>query len=130
MGKNAPKVISDQMLDTVKPGTVMVDISIDQGGCFETSSPTTHDNPTFIHKGIVHYCVTNMPGAVPKTSTVSLTNSTSSYILDLLKEDFSKEIENKPIAKGINIFRGDITHKGLADSFGMNYKNLNSYLAT
>ena len=129
-GSTAPKIITKETLSLMKAGSVVVDVAVDQGGCIETTKPTTHKNPIFEDNGIIHYCVANMPGAVPKTSTISLTNSTSSYILDLLKEDFSKEIENKPIAKGINIFRGEITHKGLADSFGMNYKNLNSYLAT
>ena len=93
LGKNAPKVVTDSMLDSVKPGAVMVDISIDQGGCFETSSPTTHDDPTFIHKGIVHYCVTNMPGAVPLTASNALNRATISYI---------HELTNKGIDRALN----------------------------
>ena len=93
LGKNAPKVVTDNMLDTVKPGAVMVDISIDQGGCFETSSPTTHDDPTFLHKGIVHYCVTNMPGAVPLTATLALNKATLSYITELADKGIQKALE-------------------------------------
>ena len=130
-GATAPKIISKEMLVTMKPGSVAVDVAVDQGGCIETTRPTTHKNPIYEVDRIIHYCVANMPGAVPKTSTISLTNSTSSYIIDLLKEDFAnKKITNTSIAKGINIYRGEITHKGLAESFNMPYKKLNEILST
>ncbi len=104
LGKNAPKVVTDAMLDALKPGTVMVDISIDQGGCFETSKPTTHDKPTFIYKDIVHYCVTNMPGAVPLTATNALNRATISYIHELTNKGILKALdENKFLKDGLNI---------------------------
>tara|TARA_B100000963_G_C22636075_1_gene677699 strand:+ start:1783 stop:2880 length:1098 start_codon:yes stop_codon:yes gene_type:complete len=111
-GKNAPKVITDNMLDFVKPGAVMVDISIDQGGCFETSSPTTHDDPTFVHKGIVHYCVTNMPGAVPLTASNALNRATISYIHELTNKGIDKALnENKHLKDGLNIDKKDVPNK-------------------
>ena len=109
LGKNAPKVVTDNMLDAVKPGAVMVDISIDQGGCFETSSPTTHDDPTFIHKGIVHYCVTNMPGAVPLTASNALNRATISYIHELTNKGIDQALnENKHLKDGLNIDKKDV----------------------
>ena len=130
-GSTAPKIISQKILKTMKPGSVVVDVAVDQGGCIETTRPTTHKDPIYDVEGIIHYCVANMPGAVPKTSTISLTNSTSSYIIDLLKEDFfSQKINNPSIASGINIYRGEVCHKGLAESFNMPYKNLTEILHT
>ena len=109
LGKNAPKVVTDSMLDSVKPGAVMVDISIDQGGCFETSSPTTHDNPTFIHKGIVHYCVTNMPGAVPLTASNALNRATITYIHELTNKGIDQALnENQYLKDGLNIDKKDV----------------------
>ena len=109
LGKNAPKVVTDSMLDAVKPGAVMVDISIDQGGCFETSSPTTHDDPTFIHKGIVHYCVTNMPGAVPLTASNALNRATISYIHELTNKGIDQALnENQYLKDGLNIDKKDV----------------------
>ena len=120
-GKKAPKIISKSKLKLMKKGSVVVDVAVDQGGCIETTRATTHKNPIYEVEGIIHYCVANMPGAVPKTSTVSLTNSTSSYILDLLKEDFN-QIKNNSLAKGVNAFKGHVTHKGLANSLNLPYK--------
>ena len=109
LGKNAPKVVTDSMLDAVKPGAVMVDISIDQGGCFETSSPTTHDDPTFIHKGIVHYCVTNMPGAVPLTASNALNRATISYIHELTNKGIDQALnDNQHLKDGLNIDKKDV----------------------
>ena len=109
LGKNAPKVITDRMLDLVNPGSVMVDISIDQGGCFESSKPTTHDDPTFIHKGIVHYCVTNMPGAVPLTASNALNRATMSYIHELTNKGIDVALnENKYLRDGLNIDNKDV----------------------
>ena len=129
-GSAAPKIVSKKMLKTMKSGSVLVDVAVDQGGCIETTKPTTHHNPIYEVDGIIHYCVANMPGAVPKTSTTSLTNNTSSYILDLLNEDFkSGTIKNNSIKSGINIYKGKITHRGLADSFSLEYSELSSLLS-
>ena len=112
LGKNAPKVITDRMLDLVNPGSVMVDISIDQGGCFESSKPTTHDDPTFIHKGIVHYCVTNMPGAVPLTASNALNRATMSYIHELTNKGIDVALnENKYLRDGLNIDNKDVPNQ-------------------
>jgi len=128
-GSKAPKIISKKMLSLMKKGSVVVDVAVDQGGCIETTKPTTHENPIYTVNDIVHYCVANMPGAVPKTSTVSLTNSTSSYILELLKQDFSRDtLTSKSIASGINVYRGEVTHEGLAKSFKMPHKELSSII--
>ena len=111
LGKNAPKVVSDAMLDSMKPGSVMVDISIDQGGCFETSSPTTHDAPTFIHKDIVHYCVTNMPGAVPLTATNALNRATLKYIHDLANKGIDAALsDDEHLMNGLNIQDGVVVN--------------------
>ena len=112
LGKNAPKVVTDSMLDSLKPGTVMVDISIDQGGCFETSKPTTHDNPIFIHKDIVHYCVTNMPGAVPLTASNALNRATLGYILELTNKGIDSALEeNQYLRDGLNIEKKEVPNK-------------------
>ena len=129
-GSAAPKIVSKMMLKKMKPGSVLVDVAVDQGGCIETTKPTTHHNPIYEVDGIIHYCVANMPGAVPKTSTISLTNNTSSYIVDLLNENFnSGDIKKDSIRKGINIYKGHITHKGLADSFSLPYSELSKLIA-
>ena len=126
-GEKAPKIIKKEMLSCMKKGSVIVDVAVDQGGCIETTKPTTHKNPTYDVDGIIHYCVANMPGSVPKTSTVSLTNATSSYILEILKEKAIsfKGLPNS-IKKGVNVYKGNITHKGLADSLNMPYKELDN----
>ena len=117
VGKEAPKVVSKDMLISMKPGTVMVDVSIDQGGCFESSKPTTHDNPTFVENDIVHYCVTNMPGAVPLTATEALNKVTLSYIENLANKGIDKALsEDKHLRNGLNIQHGTITHQGVKDS--------------
>ena len=117
VGKEAPKVVTKEMLVSMKPGTVMVDVSIDQGGCFETSRPTTHDNPTFIENNIVHYCVTNMPGAVPLTATQALNKVTLSYIENLAKKGVDKALaDDEHLRNGLNIQKGSITHPGVKDA--------------
>ena len=117
VGKEAPKVVSNDMLISMKPGTVMVDVSIDQGGCFESSKPTTHDNPTFVKNDIVHYCVTNMPGAVPLTATQALNKVTLSYIENLANKGIDKALaEDEHLRNGLNIQQGTITHQGVKDS--------------
>tara|TARA_Y100000768_G_scaffold349342_1_gene298832 strand:+ start:774 stop:1895 length:1122 start_codon:yes stop_codon:yes gene_type:complete len=129
-GSKAPNIISKKMLSLMKKGSVIVDVAVDQGGCIETTRPTTHENPIYTIDGIVHYCVANMPGAVPQTSTVSLTNCTSSYVLELLKEDFtSGSLLSNSIMKGVNVFKGNITHRGLADSFGLPYVKIESAMS-
>ena len=101
----------------MNPGTVMVDVSIDQGGCFETSEPTTHDNPTFLKNDIVHYCVTNMPGAVPLTATLALNKVTLSYITELADKGIQKALEeNEHLSNGLNISNGNIIHPGVKEA--------------
>ena len=119
VGKEAPKVIAKEMLASMSPGTVMVDVSIDQGGCFETSKPTTHDNPTFIENDIVHYCVTNMPGAVPLTATQALNKVTLPYIETLANKGISRALEeDNHFMNGLNIKNGLITHPGVKEALG------------
>ena len=121
-GSKAPKLIRKEMLSMMLPGTVLVDVAIDQGGCFETSEPTTHDSPIFIKEGIIHYAVTNMPGAVPFTSTTALTNATLRYALELANNGWKHAcVENKALAKGLNIINGSIVYKEVADAFDLDY---------
>ena len=117
VGKQAPKVINNGMLANMKPGAVMVDISIDQGGCFESSKPTTHDNPTYLHNGVLHYCVTNMPGAVPLTATEALNKATLSYVLELADKGIEKALnEYIHLANGLNIKNGKIVHDAVREA--------------
>ena len=117
VGKEAPKVVSRDMLKSMNPGTVMVDVSIDQGGCFESSRPTTHDNPTFLENDIVHYCVTNMPGAVPLTATQALNRATLPYILELANKGIEKALnENKHLENGLNIKNSQVVHEGVKEA--------------
>lgn len=124
-GAKAPQVITREMLEEMKKGGVIVDVAIDQGGCIETSRPTTHKNPVFVEHGIIHYCVTNMPGAVPKTSTIALTNATLPYILEIANLGFIEAIKkNTALAKGVNIYKGFITFGPVAKAHGLEYKTL------
>ena len=117
VGKQAPKVVSKDMLDHMTPGSVMVDISIDQGGCFETSKPTTHDNPTFLENGILHYCVTNMPGAVPLTASNALNKATLPYIEQLANKGVDQALKtNEHLRNGLNIHAGDIVHPSIKEA--------------
>ena len=117
VGKEAPKVVKKEMLKDMVDGSVLVDISIDQGGCFETSKPTNHDDPTFIHDGILHYCVTNMPGAVPLTASNALNKATLPFIIELAEKGISKAIaENENLNNGLNIKNGEIIHPGVKES--------------
>ena len=117
LGKEAPKVVTEDMLSVMKKGSVIVDISIDQGGCIETSKPTTHDEPVFTKNGVVHYCVTNMPGAVPLTSTLALNQATLPYI-NRLSKNIEETLENdKHFASGLSIENGQIVHPALQGSF-------------
>lgn len=121
-GAKAPKLITREMLKTMKPGSVLVDVAIDQGGCFETSKPTTHSNPIYTVDGIVHYCVANMPGAVPRTSTLALTNATLPYALEIANKGWKKAMqESNEIRLGANIVNGKVTYKAVAEAFGLDY---------
>jgi alanine dehydrogenase len=128
-GAKAPRLITRDMLKTMKKGAVLVDVAIDQGGCFETSKPTTHDHPIYILDGIVHYCVANMPGAVPKTSTQALTNATLPYALKIANRGWRDAMkENLEIRLGANVVNGKITCKGVAEAFGMEYTPIEELL--
>jgi alanine dehydrogenase len=119
-GAKAPKLVSRAMLRTMKPGAVLVDVAIDQGGSFETSRPTTHSDPVFTVDGVVHYCVANMPGAVAKTSTLALTNATLPYALELADKGWQRALaENSEIRPGVNVAQGRVTCQGVAAAFGM-----------
>lgn len=113
------------MLKDMQPGTVLVDVAIDQGGCFETSRPTTHLDPVYVIDEVVHYCVANIPGAVPMTSTLALTNATLPYALALANMGWEESCEEyKDLRKGLNIVKGDIVYKAVAQTFGLQYKKL------
>jgi alanine dehydrogenase len=117
VGATAPKLVSRAMIANMKTGAVVVDISIDQGGCFETSRPTTHDNPTFVVDGVIHYCVANMPGAVPRTSTYALTNATLPYVRALADLGWREALQRDPgLAGGLNVDAGRITHAVVAQA--------------
>ena len=124
-GAAAPKLVTRAMVKTMKPGAVLVDISIDQGGCFETSHPTTHAEPTFSVDGVIHYCVANMPGAVPRTSTLALTNATLPYVRSLADLGWQEAFRRDPgLAAGLNVYDGAITHEVVARALGLAAKPL------
>ena len=124
-GAAAPKLVTRAMVKTMKPGAVLVDISIDQGGCFETSHPTTHAEPTFVVDGVIHYCVANMPGAVPRTSTLALTNATLPYVRALADLGWQAALRRDPgLAAGLNVHAGEITHEVVAKALGLTAKPL------
>jgi alanine dehydrogenase len=128
-GAKAPKLLTREMLKTMKKGSVVVDVAIDQGGCFETSKATTHSNPIFTVEGVVHYCVANMPGAVPKTSTLALTNATLPYAVQIANKGWQRAMkENPEIKAGANVIRGKVTYKGVADAFGLELVPIDSLL--
>ena len=128
-GAKAPKLITRDMLGVMKKGSVIVDVAIDQGGCFETSKATTHTEPTYIVDGIVHYCVANMPGAVAKTSTLALTNATLPYAVEIASKGWRRACkENDEIKPGANVVQGKITYKGVAEAFNMEYVDIDSFL--
>ncbi|MEM8584572.1 MAG: alanine dehydrogenase [Bacteroidota bacterium] len=119
-GAKAPKLITKDMLKDMVPGAVLVDVAVDQGGCIETCRPTTHENPTFVVDEIIHYCVANMPGAVPYTSTIALTNATLPYVLKLANHGWEKATAQDPaLKKGLNVVKGDIVYPGVAEAFGL-----------
>jgi alanine dehydrogenase len=129
-GAVAPKLVTRDMLALMKPGAVLVDVAIDQGGCFETSHATTHDDPVFVIDGIVHYCVANMPGAVPVTSTKALTNVTLPYVEAIANKGFRAAVdEDGALARGVNVVGGKITYAAVAEAHGMPYASLADALA-
>ena len=122
-GAKAPHLITRDMLKLMEPGTVLVDVAIDQGGCFETSHPTTHSEPVYEIDGIVHYCVANIPGAVPNTSTMALTNATLRYAVALANKGWQQACkDDEALARGLNVVDGKVTFKGVADAFGLPYE--------
>lgn len=124
-GAKAPSLITRDMLKTMKPGTVMVDVAIDQGGCFETSKATTHEDPIYVIDGVIHYCVANMPGAVPYTSTLALTNATLPYALQLANKGWKKACtENAELKGGLNVVNGKVVYKGVAEAFNLKYTDV------
>jgi alanine dehydrogenase len=121
-GAKAPKLINREMLRSMRPGSVLVDIAIDQGGCVETSRPTTHDHPVFVEEGVTHYCVANMPGAYARTATQALTNVTYRYLEMLADLGLAEACQKQPaLIGGINVMGGQVTHKAVAEAHGMKY---------
>jgi alanine dehydrogenase len=118
-GAMAPKLVTRAMVASMRPGAVIVDVAIDQGGCIETVRPTTHSNPTFVEEGVIHYCVTNMPGAVPRTSTLALSNVTLPYGLKLAARGMAAVKDDIPLARGVNVYQGHITYPAVAEAFGL-----------
>lgn len=128
-GAKAPCLVTREMISTMKPGSVIVDVAVDQGGCIETTRPTSHSDPIFVVDGVIHYCVTNMPGAVPRTSTYALSNATLPYAVKLANKGFTDAVKEDPaLAKGVNVHRGYITYPAVAASFGMQYRLLEEML--
>lgn len=128
-GAKAPRLLTKEMLSTMKKGAVIVDVAIDQGGCFETSHATTHSNPTYVVDGVVHYCVANMPGAVPKTSTMALTNATLPYALALANKGWKNAmVDNAEIRLGANVIQGKVTCKGVADTFDIKFTEIETLI--
>jgi alanine dehydrogenase len=128
-GASAPKLVTREMLKSMQKGAVLVDVAIDQGGCFETSHPTTHADPTYEVDGIIHYCVANMPGAVPLTSSHALNNATLPFGLALANLGFAAVTQNPHLRAGLNVHRGRITNKAVAESLGLSYPNIEGPLA-
>ena len=128
-GAKAPKLVTREMLKTMQKGSVLVDVAIDQGGCFETSRPTTHSDPIFEVEGIVHYCVANMPGAVAKTSTIALTNATLPYAVQIANKGWRRAMrENPEIKLGANVMNGKVTYQAVAETFGLEYTPIKTWL--
>lgn len=129
-GGKAPRLIMRETLKSMKPGSVIIDVAIDQGGSTETSRPTTHRNPIYTVDEVVHYCVTNMPGAMPMTSTLALTNATYRYALEIADRGYRAAIaEHTSIADGVNIYQGAVTHRAVAETFDMPLHNVRNCIA-
>ena len=121
-GNKAPRLINREVLKTMKPGSVLVDVAIDQGGCFETSKPTTHSDPIFVVDDVIHYCVANMPGGVARTSTMALTNATLPYSVEIANKGWKRAMsENDEIKLGANVIQGKVTYQGVAEAFGLEF---------
>jgi alanine dehydrogenase len=128
-GAKAPKLITRDMLPTMRKGSVIVDVAIDQGGCFETSKPTTHAEPCYEVDGVVHYCVANMPGAVPYTSTLALTNATLPYAIQLANKGWKKACaDNNDLKLGLNVVNGKVVYKGVSEAFNLPYTPVETVL--
>ena len=128
-GAKAPKLITRDMLKDMRPGTVLVDVAVDQGGCIETCRPTTHEDPTYIIDDVVHYCVANMPGAVPYTSTLALTNATLPYAIRLANQGWKKAcLESTELRNGLNVVQGEVVYKAVADAFSLPYCDVKKFL--
>ncbi|MCU0441174.1 MAG: alanine dehydrogenase [Bacteroidia bacterium] len=124
-GAKAPHLITKDMLKTMRPGTVLVDVAVDQGGCFETTKATTHEKPTYVIDQVIHYCVANMPGAVPYTSTLALTNATLPYALQLANKGWKKACaDNEELRLGLNVVNGKVVYKGVAEAFNLKYTDV------
>ena len=129
VGSKASHLVTKEMLKIMQPGTVLVDVSVDQGGCFETTRPTTHADPVYEVDGILHYAVANMPGAVPMTSTRALTNATLPYVIKLAEMGWKKACaQNEDLKQGLNVINGKVVFKGVADSLGLPYEDVSSFL--
>ena len=128
-GAVAPRLIRREDLKTMQPGSVIVDVAIDQGGCVETIHATTHENPTYVVDGVIHYGVANMPGGVPRTSTLALTNATFPYALQLANKGWHRALkENAALKKGLNVVDGVVTYRAVAEAFGLPFSDPDSYL--
>jgi alanine dehydrogenase len=128
-GAKAPHLITRDMLKDMRPGTVLVDVAVDQGGCIETCTPTTHQDPIFIIDDVIHYCVANMPGAVPYTSTVALTNATLPYAIQLANKGWKKACkENNELKLGLNVVRGEVVYEAVAEAFDLPYTDVKKFL--
>lgn len=128
-GAKAPHLITRDMLKEMRPGTVLVDVAVDQGGCFETTRPTTHEDPIYTIDGVVHYSVANMPGAVPYTSTVALTNATLPYAIQLANKGWKQACrENNALKLGLNVINGKVVYKGVSEAFGLDYTDVENFL--
>jgi alanine dehydrogenase len=128
-GAKAPRLVTREMLGTMKKGSVLVDVAIDQGGCFDTSKATTHGNPTYVVDGVIHYCVANMPGAVAKTSTLALTNATLPYAVQIANKGWKKAMQdNQEIRLGANVIDGKVTYQAVSEAFGMEYTPIDTLI--
>jgi alanine dehydrogenase len=129
-GARAPQLVSDALVDTMREGSVLVDISVDQGGCFESTHPTTHSNPTFEAHGSVFYCVSNMPGAVPHTSTHALANATLPYTLSIANRGWKRAVQaDRSLAEGVNVVSGSVVSEPVARAHGLEWARLEAFLA-
>ncbi len=128
-GAKAPKLITRDMLKEMRPGTVLVDVAVDQGGCMETTKPTTHAEPTYIIDDVLHYCVANMPGAVPATSTLALTNATLPYAVQLAQKGWQQACrDSEPLKKGLNVIKGEVVYKSVGEAFGIGVTDVHNFL--